>query len=61
MDMSTVEHKRTIEAIGWGEPEYINTHPSWDIATNNIIRESFIELNTSIAHRLYIFKKCFIN
>lgn len=40
IDYGSDEYKQALKIIGWREPENFNPQPSWDFATNNIIREA---------------------
>lgn len=40
IDYGSDEYRQALDIIGWGEPNNFKPQPSWDFATNNIIREA---------------------
>ncbi|MEX9757089.1 hypothetical protein AB7W88_11650 [Providencia vermicola] len=45
-----------MDIIGWGEPEYVSSTPSWDVTSNDIIKAAHPDEKESW-HLDYIFAK----
>ncbi|MCR4178732.1 sphingomyelin phosphodiesterase [Providencia vermicola] len=50
------EYIQALDIIGWGEPEYVSSTPSWDVTSNDIIKAAHPDEKESW-HLDYIFAK----